>query len=195
MKNMFVIFSVNIWVSLLNQNVAVAQGTWTQKADFPGEMRYGVASFSIGTKCYIGKGESMDGHLLKDFWEWDQATNIWIRKADFQEIPHYGVTKFSIGDKGYIGTGGNVKNDFWEYDPATDTWNQKEPVPETAGIAYAVGFSIGTKGYIGTGRNIKKNNYTNEFWEWDQETNVWTQKADFGSARLAVVFQLTTKDT
>ena len=34
-----------------------------------------------------------------------------------------------------------------------------------------VGFSIGTKGYIGSWL------ITNEFWEYDPATNIWTQKA------------------
>lgn len=46
----------------------------------------------------------------------------------------------------------------------------------------AVGFSIGNKGYIGTGGDGI--NYSKEFWEWDQTTNAWTQKANFeGNAR------------
>jgi len=180
---MFVILNMNIWVLLFAQNVA-AQGKWTRKADFPGEVRYREASFSIGTKCYIGKGFGSEGNSLDDFWEWDQSTNIWTKKADFPGNSGYDMVSFSIGTKGYVGTGGymNVNdstNEFWEYDPAKDTWNQKASIPKTAGIYDAVGFSIGTKGYIGTGLNIIKNSYTNEFWEWDQITNRWTQRADF----------------
>lgn len=50
----------------------------------------------------------------------------------------------------------------------------------------AVGFSIGNKGYIGTGGS--EGGYNNEFWEWDQTTDVWTRKADFeGIARGSAV--------
>ena len=43
-----------------------------------------------------------------------------------------------------------------------------------------VGFSIGSKGYIGTGRDdASGTNFSNNFWEWDPLTDVWTQKANF----------------
>ena len=53
-----------------------------------------------------------------------------------------------------------------------------------------MGFSIGNKGYIGTG-----NFFTKDFWEWDQATNTWTQKADFGGfpRELAVGFSIGNK--
>ena len=60
------------------------------------------------------------------------------------------------------------------------SWNQKASLPSFAGNALprfaAVGFSIGTKGYVGTGYA-----YTplQDFWEWDQATNAWTQKANY----------------
>ncbi|MBP9882066.1 MAG: T9SS type A sorting domain-containing protein [Chitinophagales bacterium] len=64
---------------------------------------------------------------------------------------------------------------------AQDTWVQKSDlghntinVPEPSSRSRAVGFSIGDKGYVGTG------NVINDFWEYDPNTNIWTQKADFG---------------
>src|SRR5439155_18641436 len=59
-------------------------------------------------------------------------------------------------------------------------WTQKADFGGGARYA-AAGFSIGTKGYIGTGITHNGYNYYyhNDFWEWDQATNVWTQKAAF----------------
>ena len=61
------------------------------------------------------------------------------------------------------------------------TWTQKTNFGGAARF-HAVGFSIGTKGYIGTGHSGTSPNYTfyKDFWEWDQSTNAWTQKANFG---------------
>src|SRR5258707_15828968 len=65
------------------------------------------------------------------------------------------------------------------YGQVPNTWVQKNYIswnnPYGAGRSGAVGFSIGTKGYIGGGGGGLG------FWEWDQSTNVWTQKADGGS--------------
>ena len=74
-----------------------------------------------------------------------------------------------------------------------DSWTQKASL--TGERLGTVGFSIGTKGYIGTGWNAGIMAYYQDFWEWDQATNVWTQKADFGGvARYgAVGFSIGTK--
>ncbi len=57
----------------------------------------------------------------------------------------------------------------------------------------AIGFAIGNKGYIGTGIN----NFTffQDFWEYNQATNSWTQKANFvgGARSLAVGFSIGSK--
>ncbi len=62
------------------------------------------------------------------------------------------------------------------------------------GRAKAVGFSIGIKGYIGTGTSNDTNGL-NDFWEWDQAANTWTQMANFGGTpRMgAVGFSIGTK--
>jgi len=178
------------------------QTAGTEKADFPGGERSGAASFSIGAKIYSGLGYNGSSTGVRDFWEWDQATNIWTKKADYPGNSYAGTVGFSIGLKGYIGTGysitGGYSNEFWEYDPATNTWTEKESLPLVASRADAVGFSIGTKGYIGGG--IYSDDwsglyYFQDFWEWDQATNVWTRKADLaGSGRSnAVGFSIGTK--
>src|SRR5438045_1346420 len=94
-----------------------AQDTWTRKADFGGTARYDANVFSSGSKGYVGTGCCP---LLKDFWEYDPATNTWTRKADFGGTARSQATGFSIGSKGYLGTGydGIPRKDFWEYDPA-----------------------------------------------------------------------------
>jgi len=191
-----------IYGNELSFTTSFESGTGIQKADFPGGARFYATGFSIGTKVYLGLGYT-DGNLPKrDFWEWDQTTNLWTKKADYPGNASSGAVGFSIGTKGYIGTGGNfstngVTNEFWEYDPATNTWAEKSSLPAASGRAYAVGFSIGTKGYIGTGiwyDGISRSNYQ-DFWEWDQTTNLWTKKANYpGNASSgAVGFSIGTK--
>jgi len=41
----------------------------------------------------------------------------------------------------------------------------------------AVGFSLGSKGYVGAGKS--ETILVQDFWEWDQATNLWTQKANY----------------
>jgi len=165
-----------------------------QKADFPGGPRFGLKGFSIGTKLYLGLGYDYDTNPVNDFWEWDQASNMWTRKADFPGNAQDGAVCFSIGTRGYIGTGAyynypGTTNEFWEYNPETNSWTQKASLPTTPSRGSATGFSIGSKGYIGTGwKSGTQGSYYSDFWEWDQDTNVWTRKADFpGNARSAAV--------
>jgi hypothetical protein len=184
---------------------SLAQGTWTQKSDLPGTGRFIAASFSIGTRGYIGLGyaDMSMNPAFRDFYEWDQSTNIWTKKADYPGSSGGTVATFTIGTKGYIGTGqfngGNgFTNELWEYNPATNTWTQKASLPSSPARAWAVGFSIGTKGYIGTGsqdEGLPGDYFNQDLWEWDQTTNTWTQKANFGgTARsYAIGFSIGTK--
>jgi N-acetylneuraminic acid mutarotase len=64
---------------------------------------------------------------------------------------------------------------------AQGAWTQKANFPGT-GRAGAVAFSIGTKAYFGTGIQDTSNNVNpvfQDWWQWDQSTNVWTQRANF----------------
>jgi hypothetical protein len=177
-------FSSGTWIPLKDfWEWDQSTNSWTQQADFGGIARRGAVGFSIGGKGYIGTGHygSTLSQSCKDFWEWDQTTNLWTQKADFGGgIRPYPIG-FSIASKGYIGTG--YSNDFWEWDQTTNTWAQKANV-STLTRETAVAFSIGTKGYIGTGQGNAGVVYK-DFWEWDQATDVWTQKADFGGTGRA----------
>ncbi len=130
---------------------------------------------------------------MKDFWEYDPAANSWTQKADFGGIARESAVGFSIGSKGYLGTGiistsPYYVKDFWEYDPVANTWVQKADF-EGIGRESAVGLSIGNKGYIGTGFNGEFPDLVNkDFWEYDPDSNTWTQRADFGgTARYGAV--------
>lgn len=187
-KQLLLEFEILLTLTFLIPAFSYAQGTWIQKADFPGTARYSASGFSVGTKIYVGIGFNTGDFSLRDFWEWDQTTNVWTRKADFPGSIEGNAVSFSIGTKGYIGTGDDFNTvsytgEFWEYDPATDRWTQKASFPAVAS-GLATGFSIGNKGYIGTGffwdSGFTNMVYYNDFWEYDQETDTWTRKADFG---------------
>ncbi|TAL57933.1 MAG: T9SS type A sorting domain-containing protein [Bacteroidetes bacterium] len=170
---LFISISETGWVEAV-----FPQNTWVQKADFPA-LRTSAVGFSIGAKGYIGTGWAP---RQKDFWEWDQATNIWTQKADLGGPGRSGAAGFSIGSKGYIGTGlpdlPGMLRDFWEYDPANNVWTKKADFGG-AGRQSAVGFSIGTKGYIGTGIDAGFTTLQ-DFWEYDPSADTWTQKAPYG---------------
>jgi N-acetylneuraminic acid mutarotase len=101
-----------------------ATDAWTQKADLPGNGRASAVGFSVGNKGYIGTGYNnhTSFNSKKDFWEWDQSTNVWIQKANLAGVGRQSAVGVSIGNKGYIATGfggnaGGYLQDLWEYDP------------------------------------------------------------------------------
>ncbi len=158
-------------------NLIVTANIWNQQQNLPGPGRESGIGFGIGNKGYMGMGGS-DGNFTvtyKDFWEWDQATNVWTQKADFGGGPIAAATSFSIGNKGYVGDGYNMKSTFWEWDQATNVWSAKANYPGSGIGGWDIAFSIGTKGYIGTGGHMG----TPDFWEWNQSANAWTQKANY----------------
>jgi len=126
-------------------NFVFAQGTWTQKANFPGSGIDYPFSFTIGNKGYVGCGS-----VTQEFWEYDPSTNIWTQKANFGGVARWVAAGFSIGNKGYAGTGYPGLADFWEYDPSTNIWTQKANFGGSPRYG-AVGFSIGNFGYMATG--------------------------------------------
>ncbi len=166
-------------------------------SDYPGWARYDAVSFAIDNRVFIGFGFGDSDMPARDFWRWDPETMLWTRLANFPGSLGNETVGFSIGTKGYITSSihsgvGFEENTFWEYDPISDKWTQKESLPTTPGRGSAVGFSIGTKGYIGIGfkeiYNGSPLEYYNDFWEWDQATDVWTRRADFaGSLRTGAV--------
>jgi len=175
-----------------------SSNTWTQKADFPGGVRFDAVGFSIGNKGYIGMGTD-DGFFTEreqtDFWEYDPASNSWTKKADFPGGKRLGTVGFSIGNKGYIGTGiiweksdfsNDYKKDFWEYDPSTNVWTKKADFPGEE-RAYAVGFSVGNKGYVGTGSIESSYKGLKDIWEYNPASNSWTKKPDIQQGRASAV--------
>ena len=177
-------------------------GYWTQKANFPGNLRSPGFSFSVAGKGYVGggfQGWSANPPFLKDFWVWDQATNVWTQKTDFPGTERTAFS-FVIGGKAYVGGGsgppivtGNPTYfyDLWEWDPVADTWAQKANFPGP-GRNGPVSFTIGTKGYIATGYGASD---YDDLWEWDQTINTWAQKASFpgGTRYSAAGFAIGTK--
>ena len=140
---------------------------------------------------FVGCGSDDDG---------DDELGNWVKKSSFDGDARSGAASFTIGNKGYVfgGFDGDDRlNDLWVYDPdgqnddnTNDFWSSNfndtnVPLDSFPGVARngAVGFSIGTKGYIGTGYD--GDDELKDFYEYDSETNEWTQLADFpGTARV-----------
>lgn len=172
---------------------------WTQKANLTAGARNACSGFALGGKFYLGTGNNGSTYF-SSFYEYDPAANVWNTCTSFPGVSRNGAVGFAIGSKGYIGTGNNGStyyNDIWEYEPnpvLLGTWVQKADIPMSPTRTWGTGFSIGSKGYYCLGATTSFT-YYNDVWEWDQATNVWTQKANYtGSSRtLCAAFSIGSK--
>ncbi len=145
-----------------------AEANWIKRADMSGGGRHRGTACSIGTKGYMGLGHYNGtgvNIVLKDWWEYDPATNAWSQKADYIggiTAGNYGVLTLNIGDCAYV-TGGSFNDpDTHQYDPKTNTWTTVAVAPES--FSNTEGFVVNEKGYAMRSGNL---------YEFDPSTNVW----------------------
>ena len=163
-----------------------ATDKWSKKADFTGGGRDQPASFVIGSKAYLGTGNTDPfdaASVTNDFYEYNPATDKWTSKASLTGTARCRAFGFAVNGKGYIGAGEdrnvNKLSDFAEYDPATDKWARKSDFPE--GNARARGFDFGTVGMVAGGRTGSSNSISNTVYQYNPTDNSWTKKSDLGS--------------
>lgn len=157
-----------------------ATDSWKQKAPFPGGGRVGAVAFSINGKGYMATGrytKRVNGLsstvIVKDFWEYDPASDKWTQKAELPAGERYEAVGFSLNGKGYLGTGflgpNEIYKDFWEYNPSTDKWTQKADIGIHTRYS-AFGFGLGDKGYVGGGTSsnaeYEQETKSTYFWEY-----------------------------
>ena len=169
---------------------------WAQVADFAGGARANAVAFAIGSKGYVGTGQTSSGTVSADFWEFDPSTNRWTKKADFKGAARAYAVGFAISNRGYIGTGtdGNRKSDYFSYDPSADVWTQIPSMPGIRCDAFA--FVVNGKAYVGNGRNSGLTSSTlalpADLFMYDPATNAWTVKKSipgyetFGSSGFSI---------
>lgn len=156
-------------------------GIWNDMAPFPGEPREKAVAFSINGKGYVGTGYNRDSSevkyiQLKDFWEYDPATDQWKQLNDFGGTARYNAVGFSNNKFGFVGTGfdGTYFNDFWRYDPANDSW-KKITTYDGEKRQQASTMEIDGKFYLLAGYN--NNSYIKDIWKFDPdapENSAWT---------------------
>ncbi len=174
-------------------------GIWRAIAPFPGVPRERAVAFSINGKGYVGTGynraqDSVAYIQLKDFWEYDPATNQWKRLNDFAGGARYNAVGFAYTNYGYVGTGfdGSYYGDFWRYDPSNDSWT---PIPSYPGTKrqQATVMPIDGKFYLISGYN--NNSYVFDTWKFDPAAapnDAWTNvtplttDAQFANFKVAV---------
>jgi len=122
----------------------------------------------------------------------DYTQGVWVRKSDLNGVARAQACSFTIGNKGYVccgWTGKKLLKDLWVYDVDGNYWTQCESMPDAAlGRIDAAAFALNGKGYVTTGAIKDEPYYLTDTWEYDPDTDSWTQKDDYkGGARYGAV--------
>ena len=116
----------------------------------------------------------------------EYTQGVWRRMSDFDGVARSGASSFTIGNKGYIccgyrGSNRDYLKDLWMYDIEGNYWTQCADMPDEAvGRHKAASFALNGKGYVTTGAQREEPDYLADTWEYDPDTDTWTQKDDFG---------------
>lgn len=160
---------------------------WTRKADFPGTPRDGGIAISINGKLYFGTGneytKARPGYAttLKDWWEYDPATDKWAQKADMPETA-YDLGGFNANGKAVVGMGltfggTNNREGWWEYNPQTNTWRT---LAKITGDYETFGEEIWDQPFAGKNYALLLNKARTSYFMWiyDAATGVWSRSAE-----------------
>ena len=114
-----------------------------------------------------------------------EAFKGWVEVPNVPLDMRSGAASFIIEGTIFIGLGFNSSNeplnDWWSYAIDTNIWTKLDNFPG-GGRTYVTPFSIGPKGYLCMGYTESPENLNielKELWEYDSQTNIWSQKADF----------------
>jgi hypothetical protein len=168
-------------------HTAGVNGSWIETLGaFPGSARQQAVGFSLNGKGYVGTGWDGDLTDMKDFWQYDPASDTWTEVAPLPGAARRGAIAFSLTvngqEYGYVGTGYTEKPekdymfDFWQFDPAqtTDVDGVTLQGKWTSVGGYGGGkrsgasvFVLNNKAYICLGENSGGN--ITDFWMFDPD--------------------------
>lgn len=127
-------------------------------------------------------GVSLLGSCTEDE---EYTQGVWERKSDLDGVARSQASSFTIGNKGYLccgyrGSGKTYLKDLWMYDIEGNYWTQCASMPDEASVRMdATSFALNGKGYVTTGAIKEEPNYLADTWEYNPDTDSWTQKDDF----------------
>ena len=151
-----------------------ATNSWTQKANYPHES-HGAVGFSIGSKGYMGSGDSESIGANNNFYEYDPILNTWTAKTPCP-LSDDGQVSFVINGLGYIGLGYGGAG-LYSYNPVTNTWTlATNAIP---GSWWGAAFVLDNKAYYVPC-------FSNTLYQYDPISGLVTTKAPFiGIGRIA----------
>ncbi len=125
---------------------------------------------------------------------WGQGVGLWENRAPLP-IAATEVSSAAIGDKVYLTCGitpdGLRSRRLFIYDTVRDAWSEGAPLPIALGADHCNLASVNGKLYFAGGIRIGRGFLTNQTFEYDPATNVWTERAKMtvprGGSGVAVI--------
>ncbi|MGA2296728.1 MAG: kelch repeat-containing protein [FCB group bacterium] len=155
--------------------------TWTRKADFEGDPRYGTFCFVLNEKAYVGTGYN-GNFVVSDYWQYDPVLDVWTEKGNYPGANLLFPGSFVLNNKAYVvgGIGGldgiSGVNLMYEYTDGSNTWKKCANYPGDARGA-GVAFAMNGKGYYGLGESQYQFFYK-DMWEYNPGTDIWTESTN-----------------
>ena len=121
------------------------------------------------------------------------AQDYWIYRDSINGPPRTAMMAFELNGEGYVVGGADFfefKRTMYSYDLEQDDWDNEEKIGGDAGMglgrASGVAMSANGKAYVGLGGGSVE--FFKDFWQYDPETESWSQMADFsGTARREAI--------
>jgi len=122
------------------------------------------------------------------------SQNQWVQKDSVNGAPRSVSSSFIVNGEGYIMGGlddNGFKRSMASYTYWQDDWDDEPSIGGVTGDGLdrgsACSFSLHNKGYLCLGQG-DTNPFFNDLWEFNEDTDAWTQKANFiGSPRRQAV--------
>ncbi len=149
--------------AFLSASAALADGCWTQKANFPFTAAREPLSVSAPPVGYVGNTS-----FARSFYRYNPALDVWRVRADIPGSFVYQAPAFAYQGKPYAVVG----RQLYRHEPATNIWKFLGDTP-TADMRAGFAVVAGTRAYLGGG-------FYNgaAFWRYDLLSGAWTRLRD-----------------
>lgn len=168
-------------LTLFALNFSSGQAYWESLGMFPSTGRHGTCSFTLNGYGYSIGGALANTQISNEVWQFDPSNESWTLLPTPFPVTIFGATAFVIGDTAYVCNGwmasnGNANSVLYKYDAVNEVWDTAAYYPGTPAYT-TMSFVLNGKAYVGVGYNP----YTNEVWQYDPDSALFTQKADLPS--------------
>lgn len=173
----------------------VASGSWTNRTVLPrpsswptGRDFAGMAYDSSVGRVVLFGGNS-DSGPTQDLWEWDGATGTWIDRtappsASWPSRRGYHAVAYDTKRARLVLFGGSASGedlqDLWEWDGKTGAWSNRTPSPlPTSWPARRYVHQLAydpTRGVVTLFGGLVDLKTTNDTWEWNGSSGLWTER-------------------